>query len=281
MGLVTSKRMLADAQSGGYAVGAFNVENMEMVLAVIEAAEAMRSPVLLQTTPSTIRYANCGMYAAMVRAAAETASVPVALHLDHGDSIELVEAARSAGYTSIMFDGSQHPLDENIESTRRAVLCCGKYDIPVEGELGRVGGKEDDLVAEAAGYTDPEEAEIFVRETGISFLAIGIGTSHGIYAKPPVLNIPLVSEVRQRVSVPLVLHGTSGVPDAAVRECIERGICKVNFATELRIAYTEAVRKVLADETVFDPKKYGVAGRAAVKELVCKRMELCGSVKKA
>lgn len=278
MAFVTTEKMLRDAQEKHYAVGAFNVENMEMVMAVMEAAEEMRAPVIMQTTPSTIQYAGLDFYVANGKAAADRARVPVALHLDHGSSYELAMRALRKGYTSIMIDGSKLPFEENIAVTKAVADACIPCSIPVEAELGKVGGKEDDLDGGSGnGFTVPEEAAEFVRRTGISSLAVAIGTAHGIYKGEPKLELDRLSEIRSLVEVPLVLHGASGVPDEAVREAIRRGICKVNYATELRIAYTGGVRDFLEkDGEAFDPKKYGVLGKQRVKEFVKRKMEVCG-----
>ncbi len=283
MSLVSSKQLLMDAQAGGYAVGAFNVENMEMVMAVVAAAEEMNSPVLIQTTPGTLKYAGLDLYFANVQAAAKNAKVPVAMHLDHGSSFELALEAYRKGYTSIMIDGSKLSFEENIALTASVVKACHSGNVPVEGELGKVGGKEDDLVnGDDNPYTDPDEAAEFVARTGVDFLAIGIGTSHGIYKGIPKVNVDVLSAVRKKVDIPLVLHGTSGVPDEQVKDCVSRGICKVNYATDLRIAYTDAVRKFLAENPdAYDPKKYGALGIEAVKKYVCQKMEVVGSVGKA
>ena len=211
MPLVTSKKMLLDAQKGGYAVGAFNVENMEMVKAVIAAAEELNAPVMLQTTPSTVKYGSLETYAAIVAAEAKKATVPVCLHLDHGNSYELAMAAIEAGYSSVMIDGSHESLENNIAITKKVVEDAEKKEIPVEAELGKVGGKEDDLEAEADMNTDPIEAKQFVDRTRVSSLAIAIGTAHGFYAGTPVLDKERVSEIKALVSVPLVLHGASGL----------------------------------------------------------------------
>lgn len=275
MPLCTSKQMLEEAQRGRYAVGAFNAENMEMVLAIIDAAEELGAPVMIQTTPSTVRYASLDVYLANVRAAAERSSVPVAIHLDHGDSYALATDALRAGYTSVMIDGSKESFENNIALIRSVVVEADKLGIPVEGELGSIGGKEDGHEADAA-YTRPEEAAEFVARTGVSSLAVAIGTAHGVYKSEPHLDVERLKEIRARVGAPLVLHGASGLSDESVRACIAEGICKVNFATELRMAYTEAVREVLKDAKVFDPKAYGKAARAAVKTLVMGRMRVCG-----
>lgn len=282
MPLVTSEKMLADAQKGGYAVGAFNVENMEMVKAVIAAAEELGAPVMLQTTPSTVKYASVDMYAAMALAEAKKASVPVCMHLDHGNSYDLAIAAMEAGYTSVMIDGSHEDFENNIAVSKKVADVAKAKGIPVEAELGKVGGKEDDLEAEADTNTDPQEAKEFVERTGVTSLAIAIGTAHGFYVGTPVLDKERVSEIRTLVDVPLVLHGASGLTDEDVRECVSRGICKVNFATELRVAYTDAVKKLLEEKPeTFDPKKLGVVGMEAVKQLVMERMKVCGCDGKA
>lgn len=282
MPFVTSTKMLLDAQKGGYAVGAFNVENMEMVKAVIAAAEELKAPVMLQTTPSTIKYGTLSTFAAIVAAEANKAEVPVCLHLDHGSSFALAMQAMKEGYTSVMIDGSALPFEENIEVAKKVVEACTPNQIPVEAELGKVGGKEDDLEADADTNTDPKEAAEFARCTGIQSLAVAIGTAHGFYAGTPVLDKERLSEICKVVSIPLVLHGASGLSDDDVKDCISRGICKVNFATELRVAYTDAMKALLAkDPAIFDPKKLGTAGIEAVKKLVMNRMKVCGCEGKA
>lgn len=282
MALVTTTAMLADARKNGYAVGAFNVENMEMAQAIIAAAEAQDSPVILQTTPGTLKYAPMELYYANVAALAKSARVPVAMHLDHGSSFALASKAYRTGYTSIMIDGSQLPLEENIALTKAVAEMCKAGDIPVEGELGKVGGKEDDTESDGCGYTDVQEAVRFAKETGVASLAVGVGTAHGIYEEEPVLNLALISELKAAVDVPLVLHGASGLEDSVVQDCVCRGMCKVNFATELRIAFTKAVMEYMhANKETIDPKKYGAAGRSAVQAFVEEKMKICGCVGKA
>ncbi len=287
MPFVTTREMLGRAREGKYAVGAFNFENMEMAIAILSAAEELRAPVILQTTPSTVKYAGFGVFRALAQELAENARVPVALHYDHGDSFESAVSAIQAGYTSVMIDGSNSSLEENIELTRRVVKRAAAAGIPVEAELGRVGGKEDDYDGGDGGYTDPEDAARFVSETGISSLAAAIGTAHGIYSGTPVLDVARLREISRRLSaaglgIPLVLHGASGLSESAVRECIAEGICKVNFATELRQAYTAGVRSVLSgDDEVYDPKKYGKTAMANVKEIVASRIIICGGEGKA
>lgn len=278
MSLVTSEQMLRKAQEGGYAVGAFNVENMEMIKAVIAAAEELRAPIMLQTTSSTVKYGSLETFHAIVAAEAAKATIPVCLHLDHGNSFELAAQAIHSGYTSIMIDGSHESFEDNIAVTKKVVDMAKACNIPVEAELGKVGGKEDDLESDGDTNTDPMEAKEFVERTGVSSLAIAIGTAHGFYAKTPVLDKVRVSEVKKLVSVPLVLHGASGLSDEDVKECVVRGMCKVNFATELRAAYTDAFKKLLKEKPdTFDPKQLGNVGMAAVKELVMNRIKVCGS----
>lgn len=282
MPLVTSEQMLLEAQKGNYAVGAFNVENMEMVKAVIEAAKELKAPVMLQTTPSTVKYGTLETFYAMVAAEAKKAIVPVCLHLDHGDSFDLAVRAIREGYTSIMIDGSHESLENNIELTKRVAQVASPNGIPVEAELGKVGGKEDDLEAVADTNTDPGEAKVFVDRTGITSLAVAIGTAHGFYEGTPVLDKERLSEINKVVSIPLVLHGASGLSDDDIKDCVKRGICKVNFATELRVAYTDAGKKLLAQNPdTFDPKKLGIVGMESVKQLVMDRMKVCGCSGKA
>ena len=282
MPLTTSEQMLAEAQRGGYAVGAFNVENMEMVKAVISAAEELRAPVILQTTPSTVKYGTLETYAAIVAAEAKKATVPVCLHLDHGNSYDLAVQAIYAGYTSVMIDGSALPFEENVCLTRRVVDVARACGVPVEAEIGKVGGKEDDLSVDADTNTDPMQARQFADATGVSSLAVAIGTAHGFYVGTPVLDKDRLSEIRRVVSVPLVLHGASGVSERDICDCIARGICKVNFATELRVAYTDAEKALFAKAPdTFDPKKTGAAGMAAVKALVMDRIRMCGCAGRA
>lgn len=281
--LVTAKEMLQKAREGKYAIGAFNVENMEMVMAVLAAAEAKNSPVIMQTTPGTIKYAGVDYYYANVAAAAKRSSVPVVMHLDHGDSFQRAMAAYRAGYTSIMIDGSKLPFEENIALTKRVVDACHPGGVYVEGELGKVGGKEDDLEGDDDNpYTDPEEAKIFVEKTGVDYLAIGVGTAHGVYKGIPKVNTDLIATIHDMVDVPLVLHGTSGVPDEQVITAVKNGICKVNYATDLRIAFTRGAKKFMTEHPeAFDPKKYSQQGMAEVQKYVEQKIEVCGSVGKA
>ena len=282
--LVTTKEMLLKAQEGHYAVGAFNVESLEFVMAVIAAAEEKKSPVIMQTTPGTVKYANLDYFAAMARVAAEAASVPVAIHLDHGDGFDRCVQAMHAGYTSVMIDGSHDAFEDNIALTASVTKVARPLNIPVEAELGKVGGKEDDgpEVAGESPYTDPDEAEEFVRRTGCTSLAVGVGTAHGVYQGTPHIEQDVLKAIRSRVNIPLVLHGTSGVPDDQVAEAIANGICKVNYATELRQAYTRGFMAYMAENPdCFDPKKPAAWAMDEIAKVVASHMDNLGSTNRA
>lgn len=282
MPLCTTKEMLRKAQSGGYAVGAFNVENLEMMQAAILAARRAKAPVILQTTPSTVRYASLESFFAMAEAQAREEEIPIAIHLDHGNSFELAMQAFRCGYTSIMIDGSHEAFNNNIALTKAVVAACSAADIPVEAELGMVGGKEDDLEGDGGGYTEPDKAAYFIEQTKAASLAVAIGTAHGVYTSVPRLDLKRLEEIKAAVDVPLVLHGASELSDGSIKESIKRGICKVNFATELRIAYSDGIKNALKQgPDVFDPKKYNEEGRRRVQDLVLNRMEVLGCLGKA
>jgi len=282
MPLVTGADMLKKAQKGKYAVGAFNVENMEMAQAVVAAAEELKAPVMLQTTSSTLKYASPEVFFGMVSALAKKATVPVCLHLDHGSSPKICEDCLQAGYTSVMIDASHSPFDENIAITLQVVQAAKPLGIPVEAELGLVGGKEDETESKIAKGTDPKQAVEFVQKTGVQSLAVAIGTAHGFYAGTPVLDKQLLSDIAAVVPIPLVLHGASGLSDEDVRDCVARGICKVNFATELRVAFTDGVKELFKEKPeAYDPKTPGAQGRTRVTELVKNRMRVCGCEGKA
>ena len=280
--LVTTKEMLRAAQAGGYAVGAFNAENMEMIFAVLAAAEKLRAPLILQATPLMMEFASPALYAAMTKAAMEKTTVPVALHLDHGDSYGVAVRALRAGYTSLMLDGSRLPYEENIALTRRVVELAAPCGIPVEAELGAVGGTEDGLTGTSDNGTDPDQALDFLARTGADFLAVGIGTAHGIYKAAPKLDLERLEAIRVRVDAPLVLHGASGISEQDLRNCIARGICKINFATELRLAYSGGIKALLAEKPeTFDPKALGRAAMARVEEAAAESIRRCGSAGRA
>jgi tagatose 1,6-diphosphate aldolase GatY/KbaY len=273
--LVSPLILLTDAQQNRYAVGAFNIENMEMAQAVTDAAERLQTPVIIQTTPSTLKYAGADLFAAMVSALAAKMKTPVALHLDHGSSFALAAQAMKAGYTGVMIDGSPLPYEENIILTAEVVKAARAAGIPVEAELGCVGGKEEaDMDEHASQYTDPSQAAEFVARTGVDSLAVAIGTAHGVYRETPRLDIARLSAIRGLVDIPLVLHGASGISGSVLRQCIREGIRKINFATELRIAYSDGVKDYLrAHPDAFDPKTYGKAGYERVRDWVARTME--------
>ncbi|WP_342513561.1 class II fructose-bisphosphate aldolase [Sporosarcina sp. FSL K6-1522] len=278
MALVTGDRILQHAKQNGYAVCAFNVENMEMVQAVIEAAEETGSPVIIQTSANTVKYAHMDYYFGMVQAALKHATIPVAVHLDHGDGTELALQAIRAGYTSVMIDASKQPFEENVAKTAAVVEVCKPIGVSIEAELGNVGGKPGDTDFGASGYTKPLEAKAFVERTGVSSLAVAIGTAHGVYKGEPNLDLNLLAELKRTVDVPLVLHGASGLSEQDVRQCIEKGISKINYATELRIMFTEAVKEYFNLEDDFvDPKKFTGYAREKVKEVAKEKMITCGS----
>ena len=277
---VSSYEMIKKAYDAGYAIPAFNAENMEMAQAIIAAAEEANSPVIIQTTSPTVKYFVPTMTHAIVEELAKRSSVPVALHLDHCTSFDDVMVAIRSGYTSVMFDGSKLPFEENMRLTRQVVETAKPMGVTVEAELGRVGGKEDNISGEDI-YTDVEEARIFAKETGVDILAIAIGTEHGFYKGVPKLDFDRIAEIREVVPAPLVLHGGSGIPEESVKRSISLGMAKINYATELRAAATKAVREVLKDESVIDPKKYMGAAREAVKKLCLEKIDMCGSRNKA
>lgn len=282
--LVTTKEMLLDAKKNHYGVGAFNVENLEFVMAVLKAAEETKSPVIMQTTPGTIKAAGLDYFYGMVKAAAERTEVPVALHLDHGDGYNRCMQALRTGYTSVMIDGSHELFEDNIALTKLVADAGAAMGVPVEAELGKVGGKEDDgpAVEGENPYTDPDEAEEFVARTNCTSLAVGVGTAHGVYKGTPHIEQGVLKEIRSRLEIPLVLHGTSGVPDDQVAEAIANGICKVNYATELRQAFTRGFMGYMAaNPDCFDPKKPNKPGMEEIVAIVSSHMDNLGSSHKA
>ncbi len=284
MELVTLKEMLAEAEKGQYAVGAFNANNMEIVQAIIEAAVEEKSPVILQASQGAIRYAGLDYIVALVRAGAAKTGLPVALHLDHGTDFAQVMRCIRGGFSSVMYDGSKYPLEENIENTRQVVQVAEAVGVSVEGELGKIGGTEDDISVEErdAFLTDPQEALRFVRETGVDALAVAIGTAHGPYKGEPRLDFDRLQEIRRLTGIPLVLHGASGVPDEAIRKAIGLGIRKINIDTELRQNFTAAVKDFIAkNPDNIDPRKILGPAREAMKEAVKKKMRLFGCAGKA
>ncbi len=284
MSLTGVVELLKNAEIGGYAVGAFNCNNMEIVQAIVAAAEAENAPVIMQASQGAIKYAGLDYITAMAKLAAERTHVPVALHLDHGTSFEQCMQCIRAGFSSVMIDGSKLPLAENIKLTRRVLDVARAVGVSVEAELGKIGGTEDDITVSErdAFFTDPEEAATFVRETGVDSLAIAIGTAHGQYKGIPELDFPRLKKIKSLVSIPIVLHGSSGVPDDAIREAIRFGIRKVNIDTNIREAFTEAARRVLdANPGEIDPRKMLGPAREAAIEVIRDKIRIFGSSNKA
>jgi fructose-1,6-bisphosphate aldolase class II len=281
MAFVSSFEMIKKAQKNHYAVPAFNAENLEMLQGIIEAAEEMCSPVIIQTTPTTVKYITLREAYAMVHTLAEQVNIPVALHLDHCEDFGDVMKAIRAGYTSVMIDASKLSFDQNLNVTRKIVEIARPMGVTVESELGKIGGKEDGINVKDDIYTEPDKAREFAEKTGTDILAIAIGTAHGFYKGEPKLDMETLEQIRNLISTPLVLHGGSGIPDEKVEDTIRLGISKVNFATELRAAATKAVREALRDETIIDPKKFMGKAREAVKQLCIHKIRVCGSENKA
>ena len=280
MPLVTTTEMLIAARRGGYAVGAFTVDNMEMARAVLMAAEAEKAPVIVQTASSTLRYAPPLVFSGMVAALAANIEVPVALHLDHGESYELCVKAVEAGYTSVMIDGAHLPFEENVALTRKVVDMASPR-IPVEAGLELVGGKEGGQFSEGWAGADPAEAAEFVKRTGVSSLAVAAGAARGCQgtSKP---DFQRLDAIHKNTDVPLVLHDASGVSDADLQTCVRLGVCKVNFTAELRIAYTLGIRSFLSESPdACDPKLFGKAGMERVFALVTDKIRCLWSFGKA
>ncbi len=282
--LVPVDGLLKRAEDGGYAVGAFNCNNMEIIQAIIAAAEAENAPVILQASQGAIRYAGISYIAAMTKLAAANAGVPVALHLDHGTSFEQVMQCIRTGFSSVMIDGSGLPLGENIALTKKVLDAARAVNVSVEAELGKIGGTEDDIAVSdrEALFTDPEEAGFFVRETGVDALAVAIGTAHGQYQGVPKLDFPRLKKIKSVVKIPLVLHGSSGVPDDDIREAVRSGVCKVNIDTNIREAFTAAVRKFMeANPEEIDPRKIMGPARDAAAKVIREKIRVFGSSHKA
>ncbi|RLI29522.1 class II fructose-1,6-bisphosphate aldolase [Candidatus Bathyarchaeota archaeon] len=304
--LVTNNEVLVPAMKNGYAVGAFNISNLESLQAIVEAALEERSPLIIAATPSTIKYAGLDNIVLLVRNAAKRLPLPASLHLDHGKDLETVKKCVDAGFTSVMIDGSHLKFEENVAITRKAVEIAHKKGVSVEAELGRLAGIEETAVEEREAFlTDPEAARRFVEETGVDALAVAIGTSHGAYKfkGEPKLDFERLKAIRRNLDIPLVLHGASsvpqhiiekatrygaklkgakGIPEEHIKKAISLGISKINIDTDLRLAFTAAVRETLTvSPEIFDPRKILGPARQAMKEVVKSKMRLFGSSNKA
>ncbi|WP_338626837.1 tagatose bisphosphate family class II aldolase [Clostridium baratii] len=282
--ILSTREMLKKAQEGGYAVPAFNIHNLETLQVVIETAAELRSPVILAGTPSTIKYAGGEYIVAMAEVAAKEYDIPIAIHLDHFEDIDAIKHYVDIGFKSTMIDASHENYENNIRIVKEIVDYAHKFDATVEAELGRLGGQEDDLVVDEKDtmYTNPEQAKDFVEKTGIDSLAVAIGTAHGLYKGKAKLDFDRLKEIREKVDIPLVLHGASDVPDELVKKAISLGICKVNVATDLKIPFSDAVKKYFIENpTANDPRKYMTPGKEAMKAIVKHKIMVCGSNNRA
>ena len=310
MALVNTKEMFKKAYEGGYAIGAFNINNMEIVQAITEAAGELRSPVILQVSAGARKYAKQEYLLALAQAAIKDADVDLALHLDHGADFEICKACIDGGFTSVMIDGSHHNFEDNIAVTKKVVDYAHERGVTVEGELGVLAGVEDDVVAEHSSYTKPSEVEEFVARTGVDSLAISIGTSHGAYKftpaqctrnekgilVPPPLRFDILEEIMEKIpGFPIVLHGASsvpqeyvqeinsiggrlpdavGIPEEQLRRAATLAVCKINIDSDIRLAMTAGIRHVLnAQPDVFDPRTYLTVARAEVKKMVAHKIQ--------
>ena len=282
--LLTGKELLLDAQRNNYAVGAFNINNMEVIQAIIAAAEELNSPVIIQASQGGIKYAGIEYIAGLGKLAGRNTKVPVALHLDHGTDFDQVMLCIRNGFTSVMIDGSRFPLEENIAYTKKVVEIAHAVGVTVEAELGKIGGTEDHITVSEkdATFTDPEEARIFVEETGVDYLAIAVGTAHGVYKGEPKLDYDRIKAIRNVVDVPLVLHGSSGVPSESLQKAISLGICKINIDTDIRAAFAQGVKEFIGkNPDEIDPRKILAPATKAMKEIIKEKMEIFGSAGRA
>ncbi len=280
MPLVSAHELLLKADQKGYAVGAFNANNMEIIQAIVEAAELEKSPVIMQASQGAINYAGLEYITQMVTIAAQQATIPVALHLDHGTDFPQVVRCIRSGFTSVMYDGSKLPLEENIALTRQVLAMSQPIGVSVEAELGKIGGTEDNVHVDQreALFTDPEEARYFVEQTGVDSLAIAIGTAHGRYQGEPQLDFARLQKIKDLVKIPLVLHGSSGVPDDAVRQAIQLGICKVNIDTNIREAFVGEMRRIIEEKPdEIDPRKILGPARQATVKIIREKIRVFGS----
>ena len=288
MAFTTTKDMLKEAQKGRYGIGAFNANNMEIIQAIIETAEEEKAPVILQASQGAIKYAGLDMIVAMVKVLAEKAKIPVALHLDHGtDYYQNIKCLR-AGFTSLMFDGSKLPFNENVTMTKKVVEMAHACSIPVEAELGQIGKMDDSdepgiaLEKVKESMAVPEEAAKFVELTEIDFLAAAVGTIHGCRTPFAKLDISRIEKIRELTGVPLVLHGASGVNDDEVRKGITAGICKINIDTRIRMIFTKKMKEILDENpNQIDPRKILEPAKEAAKEIIRDRMRVFGCCGKA
>ncbi|REK71707.1 class II fructose-1,6-bisphosphate aldolase [Paenibacillus paeoniae] len=280
MPLVSMNEFLPKAKANKFAVGQFNMNNLEFAQATVEAAMEENSPFIYGVSEGALKYMGIEFTVAMAEAAAKKSGLPIALHLDHGSSFEVAMKCIRAGFSSVMFDGSHYGLEENIALTKEVVKAARAMGVSVEGELGTIGGVEDDLSVDEADATlaNAEEAIRFYEETGVDCLAIAVGTAHGMYKGEPKIHYDIIQKVADAIPVPVVLHGGSGVPDEAIRLSVQAGVGKINVNTENQVAFTTTIREVLsANGEVFDPRKYLTPARAAMKAVIQEKIRLFGS----
>ncbi|MGG4142232.1 class II fructose-bisphosphate aldolase [Paenibacillus algorifonticola] len=285
MALVSMKDMLNKGLKEGYAVGQFNINNLEWTQAILGAAQEEQSPVILGVSEGAARYmGGFKVVTAIVKSLIEEMkiTVPVAIHLDHGSSFEKCKEAIDAGFTSVMIDASHSPFDENVKTTKQVVAYAHERGISVEAELGTVGGQEDDVIADGVIYADPQECKQLVELTGIDCLAPALGSVHGPYKGEPNLGFKEMEEICQTIKLPLVLHGGTGIPTEQIKKSISLGTAKINVNTENQIAFTKVAREILtSDSEVFDPRKFLAPGREAIKQTVMGKIREFGSSNKA
>ncbi|ACT04658.1 class II fructose-bisphosphate aldolase [Paenibacillus sp. JDR-2] len=285
MALESMKDMLNKALQGGYAVGQFNINNLEWTQAILDAAQTEQSPVILGVSEGAARYMGgfkvvTNIVSALIEEMKIT--VPVAIHLDHGSSFEKCKAAIDAGFTSVMIDASHDPFEENVRITSEVVAYAHERGVSVEAELGTVGGQEDDVIAEGVIYADPKECQELVQRTGIDCLAPALGSVHGPYKGEPKLGFKEMEEICQTIKLPLVLHGGTGIPTEHIKRAVSLGTAKINVNTENQIAFTKVAREILTkDSDVYDPRKFLAPGREAIKQTVMGKIREFGSSNKA
>ncbi|MGO4110517.1 class II fructose-bisphosphate aldolase [Paenibacillus sp. YAF4_2] len=285
MALESMKDMLNKALQGGYAVGQFNINNLEWTQAILDAAQTEQSPVILGVSEGAARYMGgfkvvTNIVSALIEEMKIT--VPVAIHLDHGSSVDKCKAAIDAGFTSVMIDASHDPFEDNVRITSEVVAYAHERGVSVEAELGTVGGQEDDVIAEGVIYADPKECQELVQRTGIDCLAPALGSVHGPYKGEPKLGFKEMEEICQTIKLPLVLHGGTGIPTEHIKRAVSLGTAKINVNTENQIAFTKVAREILtADSEVYDPRKFLAPGREAIKQTVMGKIREFGSSNKA
>ncbi len=283
--LVNMKDMLNKAKEEKYAVGQFNINNLEWTIAILKQAQEMNAPVILGVSSGAAKY-MCGfnVVSAMVKELIKSLNitVPVALHLDHGDSFEVCKSAIDAGFTSVMIDASHYEYKENVKITKEVVEYAKKFNVSVEAELGRVGGQEDNVVSQGVVYADVDECANFVKETGVDCLAPALGSVHGPYKGEPKLGFKEMLEIKEATNKPLVLHGGSGIPEHQIKEAVSRGTCKINVNTECQQEWTRLVRETLnSNNEVYDPRKVIGPGMKGISKVVFDKINLFGSCNKA